>query len=465
MNDPTSPIPRRRRLARLLIAAGWWGLVGWFVRETLRTRDAGAEHLIAAAALAYLAAWCPILALARWSPPGKLARFGACTASIAAAFLAVEIPAALGVVDYREVFHTPTPPWRRSGNLPDPDLLYARKPDQRLRLRFEGSDRHGLRDAPPATPYTCDVTLDGLGFRNPPGLEAADVVLVGDSFVEGLQVGDDELISTKLAERMGAPVANLGRTGYGPRQELAVLDRHAAGFRPRACVWFFYEGNDLQDLAAYESDRERVKALRPESPRRAWYGRSFVRNAAGWLTRSSARDATVPARERAGAFRDDQGASTPIYFSCGVHEGDAEAVPGRAKPETMARLKEVFAEAEALCRARGIELVVAFVPSKFRVYRDLCAFEAGSPCPGWPVDDLPNAVAKAAREASPAIEFVDLTPRLHAEAEAGKLVYLPDDTHWSADGHQVAALAIAERLDDRERASTDSAHLGAVAAP
>nr|WP_303652466.1 hypothetical protein [Paludisphaera mucosa] len=131
----------------------------------------------------------------------------------------------------------------------------------------------------------------------------------------------------------------------------------------------------------------------------------------------------------------------------------------------MERLSRVFAEAAASCRARGVEMVVAFVPTKFRVYRDLCRFEADSPCPEWPVDDMPGAVAKAVAKASPAIGFVDLTARLRDRAEAGELVYLADDTHWSAAGHRAAALAVAECLDDRERMRNATAGLTSEPSP
>lgn len=447
--------PRRRRLARALAAACWWALVAWFVRQTLHTRGTQPEHLIATVVLAYLAVWCPVLALASWSPAGKLARLGACTASFATAFAMVEAPSALGVMDYREVFHTPTPPWKRSGNLPDPDLLFVRKPDQRLRLRFQGSDRHGLQGMPPGPAYDCDTTLDAQGFRNPSALESAEVALIGDSFVEGLQVADAELVSARLSAKIDAPVANLGRTGYGPRQELAVLKRYGPRLGPRTCVWFFYEGNDLQDLDSYPADRDRVRSLRPESFRKAWYARSFSRNAAGWLVRRDDRDAEITAQSRTGKRRDAASSATNLYFSCGVHEGDASAVAGRAKPEKMERLREVFAEAAAACRRQGMDLVVAFVPAKFRVYRDLCEFAPDSPCPAWPVDDLPAKVLEAVRAASPDIGFLDLTPALRTRAEAGELVYLPDDTHWSAQGHQAAAEAVAEVLGDRQRLVRD----------
>jgi hypothetical protein len=108
------------------------------------------------------------------------------------------------------------------------------------------------------------------------------------------------------------------------------------------------------------------------------------------------------------------------------------------------------AEARAACRRKGVDLVVAFVPAKFRVYHDLCEFAPDSPCRDWPVDDLPSAVEKAVRASGDDVGFLDLTPSFQSRAAKGELVYLADDTHWSADGHRVAALAVAGFLKRRE---------------
>ena len=50
------------------------------------------------------------------------------------------------------------------------------------------------------------------------------------------------------------------------------------------------------------------------------------------------------------------------------------------------------------------------------------------------------------------ISLIDLTAALQAEADAGRNVYFPDESHWNAAGHQLAADAIAaflknDRLD------------------
>jgi lysophospholipase L1-like esterase len=41
---------------------------------------------------------------------------------------------------------------------------------------------------------------------------------------------------------------------------------------------------------------------------------------------------------------------------------------------------------------------------------------------------------------------LDLTPDLQEQVESGKNVYFPDDAHWNAAGHDVAAARLAEFL-------------------
>jgi hypothetical protein len=106
----------------------------------------------------------------------------------------------------------------------------------------------------------------------------------------------------------------------------------------------------------------------------------------------------------------------------------------------------MLAEAHAICRRQGAQLLVMFIPSRFRVYRDACTFEPDSPCRSWPVDDLPGALGAAVAADLPGVRFLDLTPRFRAEAAVGALLYLADDNHWSPRGHQVAAEELAPLL-------------------
>src|SRR4030095_3510168 len=93
---------------------------------------------------------------------------------------------------------------------------------------------------------------DSRGFRNRRELARADLALVGDSFVEGAYVSDDETAAVALEREIRAVVANLGQSGYGTLQELKVIESVAVDLQPRAVAWFFFEGHDLYADAAYE---------------------------------------------------------------------------------------------------------------------------------------------------------------------------------------------------------------------
>lgn len=443
----------RRRLRRVGSAAfcvGWFAALALAVRSSATARDTSPEHLLGLLGAAYLAAWGPFFLLSRHGPIGRGARFVAGTVSALAALMVFEAPAALGLVDYRELFANPAPAWRRTGNRPDPELIFVREGHRRTRLRFRGADVAGLAGVPATPTYRCDLRLDDRGFRNPRDLASADVVVLGDSFIEGLQVEPSQLMTSRLAGRLNVTVANLGRTGYGPQQELGVLRRDGLALRPAVCVWSFYEGNDLQDLAAYPAQRDQAcRALR-ESARKTFYARTFARNALAFTIRNWLRPESMrPAALFAGRFADGSGRTRSVYFSCGVHEG--AGLPGAPRGESveLAAFGSILAEASALCGRDGVELIVAFVPAKFRVYGDLCTFAADSPCRNYRVDDLPQAVRGVVESVGGGVRFLDLTPRLRAEAEAGNLVYLADDTHWSAEGHRCAADAVAELLADK----------------
>jgi hypothetical protein len=443
---------RRERIGHALFAIAWLGGLTLALRVGFTAYDVNPEQLLALAISTYLGAWGLFFFRSRMGPAGDGARFVACTTSILLVLTFVEAFAIFRLVDYRVLFSTPTPAWKRAGHLPDPDLLYIREGHQRVRRSFEGNELGRLRGAVPWQEYHCDLVYDRQGFRNTSDRSSSDVIVLGDSFIEGLHVSDDELLTSRLSASLGLTVTNLGRTGDGPQQELHVLRRYGLGLQPRTCVWAFYEGNDLGDADRYEMNRRHVAQASRERGTGLFYGRSFIRNSLAYVIRTWIHpEPRQPVARYTGTFVDRGGTERALYFGGDVRQADGGLSASTSELTGLKNLRSVLAEAQEYCQRERIDLVVVFIPTKFRIYRDLCKFEDEALCRSWPLDELPEVLNGVVKALPGEVGYVDLTGRLRREASRGALLYLPDDTHWSAAGHQVAAEVIAECLRTRSQ--------------
>jgi hypothetical protein len=385
-------------------------------------------HVLAGLAALYLLGWGALLAFAR-GRRGALARgFAVTTAAFLLGVGLLETLVLFHLADFRVLFGTPAAqPWSHPGNLVDPTLLHLHRP-------HDDFVWDGVR-----------YQYDQHGFRNRPDPHAADVVVIGDSFVEGWGVTASELVTSRLASDLRRPVVNLGQSWYGPQQELEVLRRFGLPLHPRACVWAFFEGNDLQDVERYQQ----ALPIWPELSRRnhSFALRSFTRNALYALRRlgrtSGGEDATGTLAYPYGIFREGNGRGgrdVRMYFEYKSH---------RLSPREIGDLgvvRQVLGEAGELCRRQGARFLVVFVPSKDRIYLDRARFAADAEPRHWERNDLPDRLAAAVRQADPDAEFLDLTPVFRQRAARGEVLYFLQDTHWSPLGHATAADAIATSL-------------------
>ena len=357
----------------------------------------------------------------------RLKQWSLAAATVLLLFGSFELLAATRLVDYRVLLGAPGgDPWTHPGNRLDPVLFHLHRPHDRF--RWAG----------------VDYRFDDHGLRNEVDLESAEVVLVGDSFIEGIGVPARQLVTAHLSRAVGRTVANVAQSRYGPQQELELLRRFGLPLRPRICLWAFFEGNDLDDLVRYDRTLAEWPAI--ERKLLSFRNRSFTTNLARAMGRlkvfGGASDAVTPEThgDISGLFDVESGRSERLYFWYAGRE------LGEADDRALDRLITILAEAESGCRAHGAAFAVVFVPTKFRVHGDFTKFEAGSRPPGWPKNDLPRRLEARVRERIPGAGFLDLTPALVREAAAGKLVYFKVDSHGSRRGHGVAAGAIAEFL-------------------
>ncbi len=268
------------------------------------------------------------------------------------------------------------------------------------------------------------------------------MILSGDSFLEALLIPVEQGVSVRLEERLGRPVYNLGQSNWGPSHQVPALRRYGLTLKPETVVWFFFEGNDLKDIGVYAGTLGNFEARVARYDR--FRKRSFVRNVL-WLSALLTNVDDRLARRRSCELPESgPGSPDRLYF---LYEGEALSAADDSLFQ-VARREMLTARAEA--EAAGADFALAFVPTKFRVYADLCAWPEESDLAGWVRSDLPERLAAFAREHG--IAYVDLTPALESASRSGSLTYFEDDTHWTPAGHEVVAEAVARLL---EASSTD----------
>jgi hypothetical protein len=287
--------------------------------------------------------------------------------------------------------------------------------------------------------HSVAVRYDQNGFRNEQDLQQADVVVIGDSYVEGGLVSARETLSTQLGKLLGKTVANLGVFGYGPQQERIVLERYALPLKPKLIVWVFFDGNDLKDAARYADYKRAPREFMQNDTR--FLDRSLVSNLLRRVASLSdvlrRQDAPSAQRHSCRYTRAKQAGDRTLYFAYDGNESEFYDQLPAAQAEILA------AKAAADAAGAGFLLVHATVP--FRLAHDLCESAPDSMLREWKVlDDLPQRMQQFAAQHN--IAWLDLGPAFRAAIEAGRFPFFPDDGHWDAEGHALAAQAIADKL-------------------
>jgi hypothetical protein len=401
------------------------------------TQDPSLAHLLVSLLSGYLLVWALYGLLSPTSHAGLMERFSLMTSSIAFCLLVAEGAALLGVIDYRAVLGVfePDNPLSVAGRHADQELLWQHDLYYHYQAPYQGN-LGGAVCTPPDASKQVLVHYDRHGFRNSVDLEKADIVVIGDSYIEGYLTPDSKVATTLLSQLQDKTVANLGHSGYGPQQELVVLKRYGLPLHPRTVIWAFFEGNDFSDAERYEE-----KVARVGSPflQDLWY-RSMTRAVLARMLKPAKKCTPHPEIEQFRAhFMDEHHVAQPVFFA-----------PSEIQPISESRLRKVLlpiAEAAALCREQNIGFVVAFIPEKYRVYHDLSNVTLGSEAiRSWRVSNVPSELAKRLTQLDLGIQYVDLTSALKAASRRGIVTYLPDDTHWTDAGNRIVAEALHQSL-------------------
>jgi hypothetical protein len=293
-----------------------------------------------------------------------------------------------------------------------------------------------------------EYRYDQYGLRNEVDVESAEVVVVGDSFVEGLGVSPADILTNQLARQLNRPVANLAQSWYGPQQELELLRRYGLRMNPKVCVWVFFEGNDLTDVSRYKMATQDWETYSKDF--HSFRQRSFTKNAVLAFQRlvqpilKKEVSLVNYIKEHSGFFSTPFGQKTRLTFHYGgyhLSENDRTAI------KTLAG---IIGQANSLCSVAGAKFLLVFAPTKFRVYKNFTEFDAQTQARYWVINDLPQRLEAMVHEELIDAEFLDLTAAFVGHAKQEALLYFDYDSHWSPEGHRVAASAIANSLKQWE---------------
>jgi hypothetical protein len=332
--------------------------------------------------------------------------------------------------------------------------------------------------------------FNAQGFRDrersvarPPG--GYRILVLGDSFVEALQVPLDEAFPAVLEDRLRrrpggnrTEVLAMGQSGFGTASELMRYLDFGAAYDPDVVLLAFYAGNDVRDnsvvlngdapeffftLAADGTlglDRSRIEARERARAASGFFDRledwsqlaalvsdrlTLLRLTRRAGLRAAAAGASASPHDDASVYAEDAGASWRDAWSV------SEAILGRLADETA---------------ARGSRLAVVSIGTAEQVEEDL-GRNVLAASPGRDLDRPDRRLA--AMTAKRGVPCLLLAPGLRAAeaAGAGRLYGFGARRggHWNAAGHRAAAELIERFLEENRLLAPAPGGAAAEAAP
>lgn len=315
--------------------------------------------------------------------------------------------------------------------------------------QFHSSRTHGnlsnMGNLPALREYRPQVfTTDVYGFRNSPALSERppDGIVVGDSFVAGYGISDDETFPVRLSAATGLRMYNAGGP-YAYLQTVRALKARLGMHQgPVVVVWTEAEPVDQLSHAAAiaeEGDVE-TRLLNAVLAERGDRLRSWLR---GWWYTSPAR---IVAEKAFLALANDR--ILPNVYASRVAERRVQSgkamlfypsdVDGFHRHRDIGEARDYLMSTSTALSREGMEPLVLLAPSKYTVYYPILT--EPKPAPGDPVHPLTVLEADLRAHGIPAL---DLTPSFQEAARRGLAdghdIYWRDDTHWNGLGTALAA--------------------------
>jgi lysophospholipase L1-like esterase len=323
------------------------------------------------------------------------------------------------------------------------------------------------------------VKVNSVGFRDrehtlekPAG--ARRVVLLGDSFLEAMQVPFDRSITPLLESRLQSgtgptELINLSVSGTGTAREYLALREYGVRYKPDLVLLFFV-GNDVSD------NSQRLHGLPYVPYPRTTADGDLARDEAGRPSFTPFKDQTSSLSTVTGLFRNHSKAyrflretvdnspglnrllyklrlvSTPpetVNAPAGDNFGFYEIYRVEPKPawaEAWHLTEEMMLAARDLASASHAKFGVVLIPAYWEVDSQRWS-EALTQLPSMrnaALDlELPSKRLTNFLTAHD-VPVINLLPEFRARAARLPALYLRSDAHWTVDGHRLAADLLTE---------------------
>ena len=171
----------RRTAAWVSVVVIWWVFAGLLSRSTISFTWTELCFGIGMA-LTYVALWAIVTIWSTVPPRQALLRALATTGIFVVLLVLLVLPAIVGLVSYASILEATG---ITDAFVSDAELSFRRPGGQHWTGQVRG-DVISAWNLPLGTPRQISFTTDARGFRNRLTREQADVVLIGDSYVEGV---------------------------------------------------------------------------------------------------------------------------------------------------------------------------------------------------------------------------------------------------------------------------------------
>lgn len=328
-------------------------------------------------------------------------------------------------------------------------------------------DRYGLAmHYPGITRYLPDhgqtVAINSVGMRDREhSLEKAEdahrVIVLGDSFMEAVQVAADEslprLLEDDLTRELGRPtdVINAGVSGWGTDDELRYLTEYGLEYDPDLVVLTMTLHNDVSDNLRQEwhtvVDGELVdQNVEPIS----WFTYKKLQVKAFLAVRLQLVQLVRLVR--------NSGAIQTTTLQLRSHVAQLFDDPPPEQISTGWELTElVLEEMKAVTTEKNARLVVVLLPLEYQLSDE--TFDAWASNAGLDLETVDRHRPQRMMTDIAArldIPVIDLEPAFRQwTADGGETLYVSGDGHWNERGHRLATDVVVRELIAMDTVASD----------